>query len=121
MVLTLREQEFVQSAWALGATPARVLTRHIAPSLVATVTVLASIQLASVILLEATLSFLGLGVQPPDASWGSMLGVGRDYLATAWWMSVFPGLALMLTVLSVCILGDWLRDVLDPTLAHERM
>ncbi len=118
MVLSLAEQEFVVAARALGASTPRLLVRHIAPNLVATVVVLATLQLASVILLESTLSFLGLGVQPPDPSWGSMLGAGREYLNTAWWISVFPGIALMLTV---SLGGDWLRDALDPTLAHERL
>ena len=81
--------------------------------------VLATLQLASVILLESTLSFLGLGIQPPEPSWGSMLGSGREYLNTAWWISVFPGLALMATILAVSLGGDWLRDVLDPNLRHE--
>ncbi|MCC6175879.1 MAG: ABC transporter permease [Chloroflexi bacterium] len=116
MVLTLREQEFVLAARTLGASAPRLLLRHIGPNLISTVVVLASLQLASVILLESTLSFLGLGIQPPEASWGSMLGLGREYLNTAWWISVFPGLALMLTILAVSLGGDWLRDVLDPHL-----
>ncbi len=121
MVLSLSEQEFVVAARAVGASTTRLLVRHIAPNLVATVVVLATLQLASVILLESTLSFLGLGVQPPDPSWGSMLGAGREYLNTAWWISEFPGLALMVTILAVSLGGDWLRDALDPTLAHERL
>jgi peptide/nickel transport system permease protein len=120
MVLTLREQEFVLAARALGASTPRLLFRHICPNIVSTVVVLASLQLASVILLESTLSFLGLGIQPPAASWGSMLGLGREYLNTAWWISVFPGLVLMATILSVSLGGDWLRDVLDPHLSHEQ-
>ena len=120
MVLTLREQEFVLAARALGASTPRLLLIHIFPNLISTVMVLASLQLASVILLESTLSFLGLGIQPPEASWGSMLGLGREYLNTAWWISVFPGVVLMATILAVSLGGDWLRDVLDPHLNHEK-
>jgi peptide/nickel transport system permease protein len=120
MVLTLREQEFVLAARTLGASTPRLLLRHIGPNLLSTVVVLASLQLASVILLESTLSFLGLGIQPPEASWGSMLGLGREYLNTAWWISIFPGFVLMSTILAVSLGGDWLRDVLDPHLNHER-
>jgi peptide/nickel transport system permease protein len=120
LVLGLLEQEFVLAARAIGASTPRLLLQHIGPNLISTVVVLATLQLASVILLESTLSFLGLGVQPPEPSWGSMLGAGREYLNTAWWISVFPGLALMATILSVSLGGDWLRDVLDPHLTHER-
>ncbi len=120
LVLGLLEQEFVVAARALGASTPRLLLRHIFPNLLSTVAVLATLQLASVILLESTLSFLGLGVQPPEPSWGSMLGAGREYLNTAWWISVFPGVALMTTILAVSLGGDWLRDVLDPNLRHER-
>jgi peptide/nickel transport system permease protein len=119
LVLSLLEQEFVLAARTLGASTPRLLLRHIAPNLLSTVAVLATLQLASVVLLESTLSFLGLGVQPPEPSWGSMLGAGREYLNTAWWISVFPGLALMATILGVSLGGDWLRDVLDPNLRHE--
>jgi peptide/nickel transport system permease protein len=120
LVLGLLEQEFVLAARALGASAPRLLLHHIVPNLISTVAVLATLQLASVILLESTLSFLGLGVQPPEPSWGSMLGAGREYLNTAWWISVFPGLALMATILAVSLGGDWLRDVLDPNLRHEQ-
>jgi peptide/nickel transport system permease protein len=120
LVLGLLEQEFVLAARALGASTPRLLLKHICPNLISTVAVLATLQLASVILLESTLSFLGLGVQPPEPSWGSMLGAGREYLNTAWWISVFPGLALMATILAVSLGGDWLRDILDPNLRHER-
>jgi peptide/nickel transport system permease protein len=119
MVLTLREQEFVVAARVIGASAPRILFRHVCPNILATVAVLATLQLASVILLESTLSFLGLGIQPPEPSWGSMLGGGREYLSTAWWISVFPGLAMMATVLAISLGGDWLRDILDPHLRHE--
>lgn len=115
-VLSLREREFVAAARALGATDLRVAARHILPNLWSIILVIVTIDLRRIILFEATLSFLGLGVQPPQPSWGSMIDKGREYLGTAWWISLFPGLALMLTVLSVSLIGDWLRDALDPTL-----
>lgn len=115
-VLSLREREFVSAARALGATDGRILLRHILPNLWSVILVIITIDLRRIILFEATLSFLGLGVQPPQPSWGSMIDKGREYLDTAWWVSVFPGAALMLTVLAVSLVGDWLRDALDPTL-----
>ncbi len=117
-VLSLREREFVHAARSLGATDARVMLRHILPNLGSIILVIATIDLRRVILFEASLSFLGLGVQPPQPSWGSMLGQGREYLGTAWWISVLPGVALMLTILAVSLVGDWLRDLLDPTLRN---
>jgi peptide/nickel transport system permease protein len=116
VVLSLREREFVSAARALGATDGRILVRHILPNLWSVILVIVTIDLRRIILFEATLSFLGLGVQPPQPSWGSMIDKGREYLDTAWWISVFPGAALMLTVLAVSLVGDWLRDELDPTL-----
>ncbi len=91
---------------------------HILPNIASVVLVIVTIDLRRIILFETTLSFLGLGVQPPQASWGAMLGKGRELLNTAWWISVFPGTALMLTILAVSLIGDWLRDVLDPTLRN---
>ncbi len=117
-VLSLREQEFVVAARAVGADDRRLLWRHILPNLGSIILVIATIDLRRVILFEATLSFLGLGVQPPQASWGSMIDRGREYLNFAPWISVFPGLALMLTVLTVSLIGDWLRDMLDPRLRN---
>ena len=119
-VLGLRNQEFVVSSRALGATSPRILWYHILPNITSTVIVLITIQLRALILFEAALSFLGLGVPPPDPSWGSMINAGRDYLLSAWWISVMPGIALMLTVLAVSLIGDWLRDTLDPTLRDVR-
>ncbi len=119
-VLTLRAQDFVVSSRALGAGDFRILHRHILPNIASSVIVLITIQFRSLILFEAALSFLGLGVPPPDPSWGSMINGGRDYLLSAWWISVIPGIALMLTVLTVSLIGDWLRDVLDPTLRNLR-
>jgi peptide/nickel transport system permease protein len=116
VVISLREREFVSAARALGATDGRILFHHILPNIWSTILVIVTIDLRRIILFEATLSFLGLGVQPPQPSWGSMIDKGREYLDTAWWISVFPGAALMLTVLAVSLVGDWLRDELDPTL-----
>lgn len=116
-VLALRERTFVRAAESLGATHRQIVFRHILPHLVSPVLVVATIDVSLAILAESSLSFLGLGIQPPTPSWGNMLGEGRDYLASAWWLSVFPGIALMLTVLSVNLVGNWLRDVYDPRLA----
>jgi peptide/nickel transport system permease protein len=113
-VLTVRELEFVQAARALGASHLRILTRHILPNVLTPILVVATLELARTIVLEAGLSFLGLGIQPPSPSWGRMLADGRTYIASAWWIITLPGLALMLTVLGVNLLGDWLRDWLDP-------
>jgi peptide/nickel transport system permease protein len=116
VVLTIREREFVQSVRALGGSDHRILFRHILPNILSPIVVLATLDLARLIVLESTLSFLGLGVQPPSPSWGGMLGQGRQYLDTAWWLSTLPGLAIMLTTLAISRGGDWVRDVLDPTL-----
>ncbi len=113
-VLTIREREFVQAARALGAPASRIVLRHVTPNILGSVAVVASIEVANVILLESALGFLGLGVQPPTPSWGNMLGEGRDYLATSWWLATMPGLALAITALAINVLGDFLRDVLDP-------
>jgi peptide/nickel transport system permease protein len=113
-VIRLRQMEFVQSAQSAGCTWSRILFRHLLPNAFTPVIVLITFGLASMILLESSLSFLGLGVQPPTPSWGGMLNESRNYIAQAWWASVMPGAAIMLTVLSVNFLGDWLRDILDP-------
>ena len=113
-VLSLRSQEFVESSRALGAGEFRILRHHILPNTASIVIVLITIQFRALILFEAALSFLGLGVPPPQPSWGSMINDGRDYLLSAWWISVIPGIALTLTVLAVSLIGDWLRDALDP-------
>lgn len=113
-VIRLKEMEFVQAAEAVGCAQGRILFRHLLPNALTPVIVLVTFGLASMILLESSLSFLGLGVQPPTPSWGGMLNESRNYIAQAWWASVVPGLAIMLTVLSVNFLGDWLRDILDP-------
>jgi peptide/nickel transport system permease protein len=118
IVLALRAQDFVQAARSLGSSDRRILWRHIAPGVVSPVLVLASFEVARMIILEAALGFLGLGVPPPTPTWGSMLADGRDYLRDAWWIALFPGLAIMLTAAGSNFLGDGLRDMLDPTLRN---
>jgi peptide/nickel transport system permease protein len=118
--LSLREKEFVEAARALGDSTLSIIFRTILPNILAPLTVIASFNVASVILSEAALSFLGLGVPPSVPTWGSMLAESRDTLiANKWWLAVFPGVAIMLTVLSFNILGDWLRDFLDPRLRER--
>jgi peptide/nickel transport system permease protein len=119
--LSLREKEFVEAARALGDSTAAIIFRTILPNIVAPLTVIASFNVASVILAEAALSFLGLGVPPSVPTWGSMLAESREQLiANKWWLAIFPGLAIVLTVLSFNIIGDWLRDFLDPRLKERR-
>jgi peptide/nickel transport system permease protein len=117
--IATREREFVEAAVVSGASSTRILLRHIAPSALHLVVIVSTFQLAELIILEASLSFLGLGVQPPTPSWGSMLSEGRPYMTTAWWLAAFPGLAIVLTVLGANILGDALRDWLDPRTKRE--
>ncbi|MCY4448761.1 MAG: ABC transporter permease [Chloroflexi bacterium] len=115
-VLTLKEMDFVARARVAGASNLRIVFRHILPNVFNTIIVLATLQVGNVILLEASLSFLGAGIPPPDPAWGVMVAEGRDFIVTSWWLSVIPGLAIMFTVLSMNLLGDWLRDYLDPRL-----
>jgi peptide/nickel transport system permease protein len=115
-VLSLREREFVQAARALGMGDGRIIFRHVVPNTLAPVIVSATLGIGQTILTEASLSFLGLGVQPPTPSWGNMISDGRDVLIQAWWISTFPGLAIVLTVIAFNLLGDGLRDALDPRL-----
>jgi peptide/nickel transport system permease protein len=115
-VLSMKEREFVTVAVALGAGDGRILLRHILPNVVAPVLVVSSFQLAELIIVESSLSFLGLGVQPPMPSWGSMLSQGREYISSAWWLVTFPGLAIILTVLGANLAGDAVRDLMDPRL-----
>jgi peptide/nickel transport system permease protein len=115
-VLTLRKRDFVALARIAGASRRRIIVRHILPNTMNTAVVLMTLNLGIVILVEASLSFLGAGVPPPTPAWGSMVAEGRNYVVSAWWLSFFPGLAILLTVLSFNLLGDWLRDRLDPTL-----
>jgi peptide/nickel transport system permease protein len=115
-VLSLRERDFVAQARIAGCSPARIMLVHLFPNILNTLVVLLSLQVGWVIIVEASLSFLGAGVPPPTPTWGSMIAEGRDYIATAWWVSFFPGLAILATVLSFNLFGDWLRDALDPKL-----
>jgi peptide/nickel transport system permease protein len=117
-VLSIKEREFVEAVRAIGAGHGTVVVRHVVPNVLTPVIVLATATVANNIVVEASLTFLGLGVQSNFPSWGNMLADARDYLAVAWWMGIFPGLALMLTVLSINLLGDWLRDYLDPALRN---
>lgn len=116
MTLSVRHSQYVLASQALGASQTRLITRHILPNVAAPLIVLATLNLTGIILLESSLSFLGIGIQPPRPSWGSMIGEGRAYLSTAWWIAIFPGLAVVAVTMSVNLVGDWLRDVLDPSL-----
>ena len=115
-VLSIRERDFVQAAIALGSRDGRILLRHVLPNAFTPWLVVATLDMARVIVIESALSFLGLGVQPPTPTWGGMLADGRVYLSTAWWLATFPGLAILVTVLGINLLGDGLRDTLDPRL-----
>lgn len=113
-VLALREREFVQAARAIGVSNLRIAFGHIMPNTFSSVIVMATLQTAQAILAEAALSFLGLGTGRTYPSWGQMISLGRDYISIAWWLSTFPGLAILLTVLAINLVGDRIRDVLDP-------
>ena len=115
-VFSLREREFVQAAQALGGRDGRILLRHILPNALTPWLVVATLDMARVIVIESALSFLGLGVQPPTPTWGGMLADGRVYISTAWWLATFPGLAILVSVLGINLFGDGLRDTLDPRL-----
>jgi len=112
--LKYRERDFVQAARALGLGSGRIIRAHVLPNLLNTIIVMASLEVARMIILESFLSFLGLGIQPPTPSWGAMLGEGRVYMLTHWWLAAFPGLAIFITTLGINLFGDGLRDVLDP-------
>jgi peptide/nickel transport system permease protein len=113
-VLSVKGREFVEAARVVGVPGHLILLRHILPNVLSSAIVIATFATAHMILLESSLSFLGLGIQPPTPSWGGMLSEGRDYISGAWWLSVFPGLAITATVLAINFVGDWVRDVLDP-------
>jgi peptide/nickel transport system permease protein len=113
MTLSLRELDFVTAAHMIGATDSRIMLRHLLPNLTTPVLVLATISIGRVILLESGLSFLGIGILPPNPSWGNMIDEGREYLSNAWWISVVPGFALLILTVAVGTIGDWLRDVTD--------
>jgi peptide/nickel transport system permease protein len=116
-VLTIKNREFITAGRAIGATHGRLVMYYIMPNLVGVITVVATLTIARVVISEASLSFLGLGIQPPTPTWGLMLAEGRGYLSVAWWITTIPGIALMATVIAVNLLGDALRDVLDPQLS----
>lgn len=116
--LTIKSRDFVQAARATGAGDVRIMVRHVLPNVLSPVIVVAVFAVANMIILEATLSFLGLGVEPRVVTWGRMLNGGRLYLSTAWWLTAFPGLAIFVTVLAVNLIGDHLRDWLDPRLRN---
>ncbi len=115
-VLAVKERDYVEAAHAIGQRSWLIMLRYILPNVTASIIVLGALQMSTVIIAEASLSFLGLGVQPPTITWGIMLADGRDHLATSWWLATFPGLAITITVLGFILWGDWLRDVLDPRL-----
>ncbi len=117
-VLSVKQKDYIEAARAVGAKEPAIIAWHILPNVITPIIVIGTASVANNIVVEASLTFLGLGVQPDLPSWGNMLAGSRDYLNVAWWMSVFPGLALTLTVLTVNLLGDWLRDYLDPTLRN---
>jgi peptide/nickel transport system permease protein len=115
-VLSVKQRDYVQAAAALGTGRARVAFRHVFPNVAPSIVVVASLQFSQFVVAEAAISFLGFGVQPPTPAWGSMLSEGRDFLYVAWWLAAWPGAALALTALGVNLVGDWVRDVLDPKL-----
>lgn len=114
--LSLKERDFVAYARMVRCSELRVLTRHLLPNLMGSILVLATLQVGWAIVVEASLSFIGAGIPPPQPSWGSMVAAGREYIGMAWWLTFFPGMAIAITVLSFNFLGDWLRDHLDPKL-----
>jgi len=114
--LRIREEDFVAQARIIGASPFRIMFRHIFPNVINPLIIIVTLSVGMVILTEAVLSFLGVGIPPPTASWGNMVNDGRSYLGTAWWISTFPGIAIGLVVLAGNFLGDWLRDKMDPRL-----
>jgi len=114
--LTLRERDFVKAAVSQGASDARIIFLHILPNALAPLLVAATLGVASAVLIESSLSFLGLGVRPPDPSWGNILTEGKDNIEIAWWLSLFPGVAILITVMGYNLLGEGIRDTLDPRL-----
>jgi peptide/nickel transport system permease protein len=115
-VMSIREKEYVEAARAIGNRDSQVMIKHILPNIISTIVIIATLEVAKVIIAESSLTFLGLGVEPSIPTWGSMLADGREYITNAWWVATFPGLAIMFTVLGINLVGDWLRDTLDPRL-----
>ena len=118
-MLSEKTQEYVEAARATGQGHTAIIAREILPNIIQSVFVLATLRIGYMIIMEASLSFLGLGIQPPTPAWGSMVATGRDYLLTAWWVSTIPGIALLILVLSINVFGEGLRDILDPRLRLE--
>jgi len=118
-VLALREKEFIIAAIATGVSKFEILVKHILPNIFTPIIILASLQIGTYIIAEASVSFLGFGVQPPTPAWGNMLNEGKDYIFNSWWLITFPGIAIILTTLGINLFGDWLRDTLDPELKGE--
>ena len=119
-VLAVRQHEFVQAARGVGVPAWRIMLRHILPNVISSVIVLATLELGRMILSEASVSYLGFGVQPPTPAWGVMTADGQQYIYSAWWLPIIPGIAILITVLGANMLGDWLRDRADPRLLHAR-
>ena len=119
-VLSLKERDFITAARAIGSSHARIAGRHLLPNVAATILVLATLQTGAIILLVAGLSFLGLGLPKPNSAWGVMISDGRSWLSSAWWISVFPGVAISLLIISLNIVGDWMRDFFDPNLRRSQ-
>lgn len=113
-VLRIREEDYIGASVALGSSDKRILVRHIAPNIVSSLLVVASLELGRLVLVESSLSYLGFGMQPPDASWGSMIRQGHAYVQSAWWLATVPGVFMAVLVLGLNLVGDWLRDILDP-------
>jgi peptide/nickel transport system permease protein len=118
-VLSVRELEFIEAAQALGSGHLRIIIRHILPNVMPSITVIGTLTISTMILAEASLSFLGMGVPPPTPTWGGMVADGRNYISTGWWVSVLPGIVIFITVLSINLVGDRLREILDPTLRND--
>jgi peptide/nickel transport system permease protein len=116
--LSVRERDYVEAARALGGSGPRILLKHVLPNVFSSFLVISTLEIARMIIAEASLSYLGLGVQPPTPTWGGMVADGRNWLMTSWWVSTLPGVAIFATVLAVNVIGDFLRDWLDPTLRH---
>jgi peptide/nickel transport system permease protein len=114
LTLSYRNSRFIDAAWITGNSDWRIITRHLIPNLASPIVILGTLEIAALILGEAALSFLGFGIQPPEPSWGLMISSGRDYISTAWWLTAFPGLAILLTALSLNLLVSALRSISDP-------
>src|SRR6185437_10103923 len=113
-VLSIKQRDFVEAGRALGASPFAVMRRHILPNALNVITIQMSIDMGGALLAVSSLSFIGLGAQPPSPEWGAMIAAGQEYMRSAWWLSLFPGLAVTIAVLGFNLSGDWLRDALDP-------